>query len=686
MTVLPAGAARVPNLLSSRMALLTINRANAELVSLQQQIATGRSILRPSDDVVKSAAIGVLDDRLELSQQRLRNLSHATAALGVLDNALAEATDIAQRARTIASEQVNLTASAEERRGQASVVEEMLRGLFGVANTEGVAGYTFGASTPTRRPVEDFFGFYRFTAEGPGLMTDLGLASAVPITLGAGNAVVGVSGRVRGSVDLNPALTGATRLADLGGARGLGVTTGAVSFSVGGDDPVRVDLAGADSVDDVIVRLTSAIRAYEAESGTTVLGPLGIRVSGEGLSLDLPTGGPSVEFFEDGDGVTGRDLGLVRTPAAAFSSTDSSTASLAPRLTWRSSIQSLTGVTGALGSIRVTNAGRSATVDLSAAQTLQDVRNAIESANLGVRVRINASGTGIDLLSDVAGGERGSMSVEEVAGGNLTATRLGIRSLTGATRLSDFNFGRGVSIVHGVNNPTTGLPDPTLNTDLRIVLGNSAQTAITIDLRPEDVTTVDALAAAVNGQIQTQLAAAGLPSTALSMELSSTSNGLVLRQDPSFGQALRVEPLNNSGAAEHLGLLRGRYDPASASLIGEDRAKVRVDGLFSDLIDLRDSLSGNSVTGIQFASDGMRSSLERLLSDRGRVGSYGQRVDQTQVREEDRTNVDEQIRSELRDTDLAAAASRLTLVQTQLQAALQTTALLQSRTLLDFLG
>jgi flagellin-like hook-associated protein FlgL len=339
-----------------------------------------------------------------------------------------------------------------------------------------------------------------------------------------------------------------------------------------------------------------------------------------------------------------------------------------------------------LGSFKLSNLGRSATIDLSGAQTIEDLKNIIEGANLGVRVSINASGKGIDVLNEVAGSQAQAMSIEEVAGNNLTATRLGIRSLSGDTNLSDFNFGRGVVINDGVLNPTTGLADPSLDSDLRITLGDAAGTTIDIDLRPSDLTNVQSLLSAINSQAATQLAAAGLPSTAFTAGLSDAGNGIVFQQDSSFPNAPSVSALNGSPAAENLGLLNGRFDPASATLTGEDRAKVRVDNLFSNLIDLRESLLTNNSRGITFAGEGLDKLMSSLAEVRGLVGGYAQRVDAATTRVEDRAIVDESIRSGLRDLDFAAAATKLQLLQTQQTAGLQVAAQMNQYSLLDFLG
>lgn len=678
---LPAGINRTTSILSAQIALGHIGRTGTALLRVQEQVSTGRAILRPSDDSVKAATIGALDDRIERSSQITRNLSHAAASLGVLDSAFSEANTLALEARSIASEQVNLTASPSERAQQASVIDQMLRSLFDVSNRTSVAGHIFGGSVTSVPPVQNFNAGYLFRGDGNGLSTDLGVATNVPITFGQGNPIVSSSTRVRGSVDLNPNLTADTRLTDVRGARGLGVQTGSIEFSISGGPRVSLDLSNADTLQDVADQIESAIGAYETANSVTLLGPGGVSVGNQGIDFDIASG--SLAFFDVSSGVTAADLGLL---SGTFTTGSGNGEPLDPELTWTTPVSALAGVTGSLGSLTISNLGRTATIDLSAATTLQDVRNTIEASQVGVRVMINDAGTGIDILNDASGPSSTALSISETATGNLTASRLGIRSLTSATRIDDFNFGRGVSVVDGVTNPVTGQIERDLNTDIRFRLGDSANTVIDIDLRPQDMITVQTVIDRINSEAATQLAAAGIPTSAFTASLSSTTNGLTFTQDASFTGTIRVEPRNNSGAAEQLGLSTGTYDALSATFTGQDKAKVRIDSLFTHLMDLRDALRGNDVAGIGLAGEGLETSISAMAESRGLVGSYAQRVDSATTSEEDRRVLDDTVRSTLRDTDYSLAATQLSLLQTQLEASIRVSNLSSSLSLLDFLS
>lgn len=686
MSSIPANFARTPNLLFSQLSLSRLNRTGVEMFRTQEQLSTGHAINRLSDDAIKAATILTLDDRIERSEQVRRNLSHASASLGVLDDALGEAYDLALQAREIAVQQMNFSSSRDERNSQAVVIDQILQSLYGLGNRESVAGYLFGGDQPGAAPLSPLGSGYRYTGRGEGLRTDLALVSSVPIAVGA-TALAGLSSRVQGTVDLDPRLTLDQRLTELDGGRGLGIALGTIEFSFAGGPTASVDLAGADSVRDVSARLTAALRSYETAQGVTILGPGGVGVLGESLAIDIaPGAGASLRFFDVGTGVTALDLGLRDTGGTIeFTPASAAGASVRPRLTERTALSSLAGVTLPLGSLRITNAGRSAVVDLYGATTLEQVKNIIEGSGLGVRVRLNAAGNGIDVLSEVSAGREQALSIGEVAGGD-TATRLGIRTFGLDTAISAFNDGRGVRVIDGVADPITGLPRPDLNVDFEIVLGNAGQTRLSIDLRPQDMVSVQTVLARINAEAATGLAAAGLAPGDFSAGLAGDGNGIVFRQSAGFASAMRVEARNNSTAAEQLGLINGVYDPGSATLLGSDRAKTRPNTVISHLIDLRDALRGNDTNGIRLAAEGLEGVIGSLAETRGLVGSYAKRVDFAAEREEDKNVLDARLRSELKDTDFAAAASRYTLLQTQLEAGLRTTATAGSTTLLDFLG
>lgn len=704
MSSIPTNFGRVSNLLASQVSLANLARTNASIFRTNNELSTGRSVLRPSDDPVRAAAISTLDERLEATEQRLRNLSHADSAMGVIDSTLAGINELILSGKQIAQEQLNFGSSSEEREQQAAVVQSLIDGLLRHANQETVAGFLFGGSAAGQRPVVELLGGYRSRASGSGLVTDLGYGQSIPLSLGENNPLVGTTARVNGTINLNPRLTLDTRIADLGGAQGLGVPTGTIEFAVNGGATRQIDLDDADTIGDVVKRLNAALLQYESDTGEDVIGPAGVSIAGTGLTIDVPAATPPatdpvIEFSDIGTSTVARDLGLADAGALTFTAGSAAGLGLAPHLTMLSPITSLaalavTPIPGApvpLGSIRISNGGLTRVVDLSGAESIQDIKVAIEAENLGLRVEIDADTGGLVVVQELASAAGQGLAImdvnDESVGGQGTATALGIRTFASGTRLDGFNDGRGVQIVTNAKDPVTGLPDPARDVDFAITLGNGM--VINIDLRPADVVTVGTLLQAINAQARPQLIAESLPPAAFEARLNPETGGIELWQDTAeaaLSGPISVQSKNGSRAALDLGLLDRSYDSGTGALIGEDRAKVRSQNAFTALLDLREALTNNDTVGMGVAGEQIERALDAMTRTRGLFGGYDRRVSDLTQGEEDRQVLDESIRSTLRDTDFAEAATRFSLLQTQLQAGYRVVAQSSQLSLLDFLG
>ncbi|MDF1808173.1 MAG: flagellin [Phycisphaerales bacterium] len=678
MSTFPTSYSRAPTLLFTQNSMNALGRTNFAISRLNEQLATGLEILRPSDDPIRSATISTIDSRLEFTDQLLKNLEFAGNSLGTLDNALGDAKSLIDEAYSIASEQLSSPSDAESRAGQAVIIDSLISSLYNISNSESLVGYVFGGTAPGTPPVEFLNGGYRFSGERGGLLAALGSASDVPITLGADNAIGALSNRIQGTVDLDPSAVANTRLSDLNGARQLGISKGTFEFSFNGGVAAVIDISGADSLGDVADSIEAAIIQYETDNGVSILGPGGIGISGGALDFDIVAGG-SLDFVDQQGSNVGTDLGIVQDPAVSFTSVAGTGLDLDPTLSWSTQISDLNGLGGAsLDQIQLNSNGQSITVDLSGAVTLGDIRSEIEAAGTGVRVEIDETGQGLNIITETAGTNQLALSISEVAGGNDTATILGIRSYASDTPISVFNDGRGVEIA-------TGNADPTQDNDFIITLGNDFE--INIDLQPDDIATVGSLITAINAQADAQLTAAGRPTSDFNAQLSATTNGVEFTQSLSIGAfgSLSISA-DNSPAAEQLGLLNVTSSNAGNTLTSEDRAKVRVNNLFTHLLDLADALRNDDTLGIQFASETMKDSLEDLIQSQALVGGYAKRIDNEVFRQEDKALFDTAVRSQLRDLDYASASSRFSQLQLQLQATLSVIGQSQSRTLLDFIG
>ena len=335
-------------------------------------------------------------------------------------------------------------------------------------------------------------------------------------------------------------------------------------------------------------------------------------------------------------------------------------------------VSALNGVTVPLGTIRLQNAGQTRDLDLSGAQTVQDVANLVKGLNLGIRVEIDADGKRLNFINELSGTPSRAMSVGEFGGG-MTATELGVRSFTTDTPLGVFNGGEGVQYRSGSVDAITGLPDPAADVDFTITVKDGRS----FDVDLENLTTVQD----VLDQINAAASAAGLTPAEFTAGLASNGNGLMLT-DNTVGTTTSVTAKNGSYAAEDLGI-RGEF--TGATFAGEDRATVAVESVFSHLAALRDALLANDERGISLATGKLDGDIERVVSARAGVGVRAQRVSDAINREEDLKLQDTSIRSQVQDLDYTEAAVRFSALQQQLQAAYTTAARTNSLSLLDFL-
>ncbi len=177
------------------------------------------------------------------------------------------------------------------------------------------------------------------------------------------------------------------------------------------------------------------------------------------------------------------------------------------------------------------------TVSLQGAQTVEDVINAFNSSGAAVQARLNAAGTGIDLVSTLSGVD---FTIGE--NGGTTATQLGLRSFAADTPLAQLNYGAGVAKSGGVDFTITRNDGVTLNINLATA-SNVGDVLNLINNHPDNT-------------------GAG----AVTARLAPTGNGIELVDDNPQGSAtLTVTRGNNSSAAWDLGLIAKGVDSATPS-------------------------------------------------------------------------------------------------------------------------
>lgn len=645
MAVNPINFSRVSENLRTLSLLDSLRSNTLSLFAEQNRLATGNRLNAPSDDPVLAGRALNYTEVLDRQEQILNNIRHADSFLANTDNSMNDITDLLRDATGIANYTVNSLISADERASQAVVIDSIIDQLVQIGNRQFNGVYVFGGRATLTPPFSQQLGGVAYVGDPKDLTTDVGGATDAIVNL-TGDVLFGMTtGQIRGYRDLEPSVAANTRLTDLAGASGLGVRASQIQIRVNGAATVfTVNLSGADDVGDVVDAINAAWTDAGGAGVMASLGPSGIQ---------LTTGGAGdLEVREVGTGTAASDLGILGSDAGGTIAGGN----LHARITETTPVAALAGGTlPALGSLRISNGGKDVVVDLSTAQTVEDVLNKINSAGVGVRAVINSEADGIDLLNLVSGTE---LRVTETGG--TTADTLGLLSLSSGGLLSDLNHG------DGVRASTTGA-------DFRI----TDKAGISFDVSVNGLQTVQDLLDAINNAAT----AAGASITA-----SLNPNGSGIRFDDTSGGAgpIRVERLNQSFAIDDLGL-NVEIDPAATSFVSDDVAGVQADSVFTALLKLSAALRANDTQGINEAGQALERFLPEMSRLRGIVGARSKAMTERVQFTEDAVQATRSLLSEVKDLDYTEAVTKFQQAQTALQANLLTGSRLLTISLLDYL-
>jgi flagellar hook-associated protein 3 FlgL len=130
-----------------------LSRKQAEMLRTQQQLASGRRVLQPSDDPIAAAAALGVEQARALNDQYGRNQGFAGDTLRLAESTLAQAGEALQAVRELAMAAGNDTLGAADRASLAVAVRGKLQELLGLANTrDGADGYLFAGYQEGAQP------------------------------------------------------------------------------------------------------------------------------------------------------------------------------------------------------------------------------------------------------------------------------------------------------------------------------------------------------------------------------------------------------------------------------------------------------------------------------------------------------------------------------------------------------
>jgi len=316
----------------------------------------------------------------------------------------------------------------------------------------------------------------------------------------------------------------------------------------------------------------------------------------------------------------------------------------------------------------LTNGGQEVALDISGAETVEDLLNLINGAAIGLQAELNAGGNGINVRSRISGAD---FMIGE--NGGTTATQLGLRTYTADTHFAELNRGLGV--------PINSAP---LGNDLIIVARDGTQLSINL----AGATTVQDVIDRINSN------ADNVPPV-ITAQLARVGNGIELIDSSVGAGTLSVQAAEGSQAAQYLGFVAaGQTQSDSADVTTEganqvlqsqDRNTLETDSVFNTLLRLRTALETGNTEEIGRSLERLDSDMSRLNFARAEIGGRIQNLEVIDVRLQDENVQLQSALSEEVDVDLIEAISQLTARQYAFEASLRTTASLMQMTLLNFL-
>lgn len=137
-------------------ALNSMLRQQARVQQTELQIASGLSILKPSDDPVGAVKVLNLGSNIGMLEQYERNIAQAQSALGYQETVLTRVNDSLQRIRELTLQANNPANHASARTSIANEMQEQLNALVAAANSRDASGeYLFAGFRVDTPPFTD---------------------------------------------------------------------------------------------------------------------------------------------------------------------------------------------------------------------------------------------------------------------------------------------------------------------------------------------------------------------------------------------------------------------------------------------------------------------------------------------------------------------------------------------------
>lgn len=129
--------------------LRNMQEIQSDAAKTNEQLSTGKALIRPSDDTNKLRTIGNLERAIDKVQSYNNNVDHLISRYSTEEGALTSASSILIRTRELAIQASNATMSSEDRKIVAIEVDGLQAELLALANSKDVTGQALFAGAKT---------------------------------------------------------------------------------------------------------------------------------------------------------------------------------------------------------------------------------------------------------------------------------------------------------------------------------------------------------------------------------------------------------------------------------------------------------------------------------------------------------------------------------------------------------
>lgn len=133
-------------------AITQMNRQQSNVAEMQAKLASGKSLVKPSDDAEKATLIQRLNSAMQRQDIYQLSLDRADSRIRMEETALSSAQDMLQRIRELAVQGNSDTLSSADRNIIAKEVSSLRDALFSLANTEDESGNYIFSGTAVNTP------------------------------------------------------------------------------------------------------------------------------------------------------------------------------------------------------------------------------------------------------------------------------------------------------------------------------------------------------------------------------------------------------------------------------------------------------------------------------------------------------------------------------------------------------